>query len=134
MLGSIFTQSHSAKIRGQKLRTAKNMIRLEDLQPNAAVRGILPDRVITMVSVQRLSSEATSNPSSIFMTREKITLSELESFLFKAADILRGKMDASEFKELSSVCSFSSAYLMNSTARENFCAEKTLPTLRTQHS
>ena len=34
------------------------MIRLEDLQPNAAVRGLLPDSLVTVVSVQWFGSEA----------------------------------------------------------------------------
>jgi hypothetical protein len=34
------------------------MIRLEDLQPNAAVRGLLPDSLVTVVSVQWYGSEA----------------------------------------------------------------------------
>src|SRR5271163_3452032 len=34
------------------------MIKLEDVQPNAAVRGILPDALVTVVSVQWFGSEA----------------------------------------------------------------------------
>src|SRR5215210_7480885 len=34
------------------------MTKLEDLQPNAAVRGILPDALVTVVSVQWFGSEA----------------------------------------------------------------------------
>jgi len=34
------------------------MTRLEDLQPNAAVRSILPDALVTVVSVQWFGSEA----------------------------------------------------------------------------
>jgi hypothetical protein len=34
------------------------MTRLEDVQPTAAVRGILPDQLVTVVSAQRFGSEA----------------------------------------------------------------------------
>jgi hypothetical protein len=40
------------------LGPANNMIRLEDLQPTAAIRGVLPDQVVTVVSVQWFGSEA----------------------------------------------------------------------------
>lgn len=33
-------------------------MRLEDLQPNAIVRGILPDALVTVVNVQWFGSEA----------------------------------------------------------------------------
>jgi len=34
------------------------MSKLDDLRPNAAVRGILPDALVTVVSVQWFGSEA----------------------------------------------------------------------------
>jgi len=33
------------------------------------------------------------------MKKSKISLTQLETFLFQAADVLRGSMDASEYKE-----------------------------------
>ena len=41
------------------------MTRLEDLTTNAAVRGILPDCLVTVVSVQWFGSEALDKPSEI---------------------------------------------------------------------
>jgi type I restriction enzyme M protein len=51
-----------------------------------------------------LTNTAPRNPTSLSSRtsskhRNKITLSQLEGFLMRAADILRGKMDASEYKE-----------------------------------
>ena len=38
-------------------------------------------------------------PEPSFQIGQKLSLSQLESFLWKSADILRGSMDASEFKD-----------------------------------
>src|SRR5919198_6599362 len=40
------------------MSTARPMSKLEDLRPNAAVRGILPDSLVTVVSIQWFGSEA----------------------------------------------------------------------------
>jgi type I restriction enzyme M protein len=41
----------------------------------------------------------TNYQETYLLNTDKITIAQLESFLLKSADILRGKMDASEFKE-----------------------------------
>lgn len=56
------------------------------------------------------------------MNPEKITLSQLESFLFKSADTLRGKMDVSEFKEFIFGMLFLKRCPTNSTASATCCA------------
>ena len=39
-------------------RSARRAMKLEQLQPNAAVRGVVPDAMVTVVSVQWFGSEA----------------------------------------------------------------------------
>jgi len=49
------------------------MMRLEDLQPNTAVRGLLPDCLITVVSVQWFGSEAHKMSATVFGNETKYT-------------------------------------------------------------
>ncbi len=47
-------------------------------------------------------------PGPTFQIGQKLTLSQLKSFLWKSADILQGSIDASEFKDYTSGCYSSS--------------------------
>lgn len=45
-------------MQGEKKKLGSTVSKLEDLKPNAALRGILPDALVTVVSVQWFGSEA----------------------------------------------------------------------------
>ena len=62
-MGSFFKCSAFVKLAPTAVRlcyhlSGTHMIRLEDLQPKAAVRGVLPDSLVTVVYVQWFGSEA----------------------------------------------------------------------------
>jgi type I restriction enzyme M protein len=70
------------------------------VQSRRATREVPAERAVTTEKQSGRFGEATiSNEPRHSAVGKKITLSQLEHHLLAAADILRGKMDASEFKE-----------------------------------
>ena len=52
---------------------------------------------MSQLELTSLNPDGTENSMS-----QKLTLQQLESFLWESADIIRGRMDASEFKDYTS--------------------------------